>query len=335
MNTVNNHIFTLFIFNGTISTIVVFIMFCFILCKKKKDVLSMLVTALLATNCVISISFCFIGVFNVVPWNQHEANFTSPHSCLFLKPYYLLALTFAKQSPMISFCIAVVQVRNACSIKCSTKKPLLKTTILLCGICLLNICLTGTTMYYGKGGNNWQSKISELCLFTDVISPAFVLCDIIIILLFSALSLVLYISTVLIIWSRISTSHVIHEIRLLRQKVILRKLKIFIIAQLLNSGIFALCTFVVALSLSRPAAVPYFWCLLPLYKAGTSVLYTNQIIPVIKQFTEIYYNLKKWLNSLRNAIFHCFHKTSVAPTSPKDYSIFPSNAVAVENLKIT
>ncbi|KRZ87474.1 hypothetical protein T08_1311 [Trichinella sp. T8] len=335
MNTVKNHIFTLFIFNGTISTTVVFIMFCFILCKKKKDVFSVLVSALLATNCVNSISLCFIGIFNIVPFNQHEANFTTPHSCLFIKPYYLLAVTSTKQSPMISFCIAVVQVQNACSIRCSTKMPLLKTTIFLCGISLLNICLTGTTLYYGTGGNNWQRKVSEFCLFIDVISPELIFCDTIIILLFSTLSLLLYISTVLIIWSRISTSHVIHEIRLIRQKAILQRLKIFIIAQLLNSGTFALCSFVVTLSFSSPAAVPYFWCFLPLYKAGMSVFYTNQVISVIKQFTEIYYNLKKWLNSLRNALFHCFHKTSVAPTSPKDFSIFPSNAVAVENLKIT
>ncbi|KRY42303.1 hypothetical protein T01_9939 [Trichinella spiralis] len=200
--------------------------------------LSMLVSALLATNCVTSMSFCFIGVFNVVPLNQYEANFTTPHSCLFLKPYYLLALTSLKQSPMISFCIAIVQVRNACSTKCSTKKPLLKTTILLCGICLLNICLTGTT---------------------------------------TTLSLLLYISTVLIIWSRISTSHVIHEIRFIRQK-------------LLNSGIFALCTFVVALSLSKPVTVPYFWCLLPPYKAGTSVLYTNQILNSLRWHNKLLKN---------------------------------------------
>ncbi|XP_003381814.1 hypothetical protein Tsp_07513 [Trichinella spiralis] len=235
-------------------------------------------------------SFCFIGVFNVVPLNQYEANFTTPHSCLFLKPYYLLALTSLKQSPMISFCIAIVQVRNACSTKCSTKKPLLKTTILLCGICLLNICLTGTTTYYGTGGKNWQSKVSEFCLFIDVISPALILCDIIIILLFSTLSLLLYISTVLIIWSRISTSHVIHEIRFIRQKVILQRLKIFIIAQLLNSGIFALCTFVVALSLSKPVTVPYFWCLLPPYKAGTSVLYTNQILNSLRWHNKLLKN---------------------------------------------
>ncbi|KRZ66726.1 hypothetical protein T10_12990 [Trichinella papuae] len=179
-------------------------------------------------------------------------------------------------------------------------------------------------------GNTGQRKISEFCLFTDVIPPVLILCDTITVLLFNSLSLLLYISAVLIICSKISSSHVIREIQFMRQKAILQRLKIFTVAQLLHSGFFALCVFVDALSFSMPMAMLCFWCFFPFLKAGNAVLYANQVVSVTDQLTKIYYNFKKWLSSLHNSLFHCVPKASVVPTSPKDFSIFPNNAVALK-----
>ncbi|KRZ02244.1 hypothetical protein T11_15879, partial [Trichinella zimbabwensis] len=97
---------------------------------------------------------------------------------------------------------------NRSVVKCQ----LLMSIILLCGICLLNICLTGTTTYYSTRGNAGQRSISTVCVITEVFPFEIILIDSITILLLSSLSMLLCISAVLLIHSKFSSSDVIREI---------------------------------------------------------------------------------------------------------------------------
>ncbi|KRY91546.1 hypothetical protein T4D_1037 [Trichinella pseudospiralis] len=308
MDSVNNHIiFILFICIGTVSAIVEFILICFLLCNKKKGVIFILVVALVATNCIHAISFCFIGIANFVPLAKHETNFTISQICILSKPYFLFAIISAKQSPMISCSIAVVQLQNACSIKWERRKLLSKCLAYV--IFLLIICVDGSSIFYNLNGNFGKGKISTICSHREIVPHIAVLCDTITILLFSTLSMLLHISAVLIIRSKFSNSPAIRQIQSNRQKAILRRLKILVAAQLLHSCIFVFCTFVEVLSFATPTMF-YVWCFFPFFKAGNSIVYANIVIPVIHKFKELYYNLRKLLNNLYNSLFHCAHKVS-------------------------
>ncbi|KRY20401.1 hypothetical protein T12_16461, partial [Trichinella patagoniensis] len=344
MSTSNNNIASiLFISNGAISAIVQLIMLYFLLNKKTKSVIviliielfllktfALIVLALVATNCVNAISFCFIGIFNVVPLNQHGANFTTPQNCFLLKPYYVLETISTKQSPMIIFCIAVVQLKNACFIKCSIKKPLLKTINVLCGICLLNICLTGITTYYSIHGSGAQSQISSICFYNEMFPYKIILSDGIAVILLNSLSVLFGISAVLIIRSKFSSSDVIREIQSIRQKAILKRMKITTSSQLLHSCYLTSCIVVEHLS-NASIVIMYFWTIYPFFTTINTVIYTNQVIAVMDQIKEICNNFKKWLNNLYNSLFHSVRKVSAAPTSSKNISSLPSIAVAVQN----
>ncbi|XP_003381671.1 conserved hypothetical protein [Trichinella spiralis] len=329
MSTTSNNIASiLFIFNGAISAIVQLIMLYFLLNKKTKSVIVILIIALVATNCVSAISFCFTGIFNVVPLNLHGANFTTSQNCLLLKPYYVLGTISTKQSPMIIFCISVVQLKNACFIKCSIKKPLLKTVSLLCGICLLNICLTGITTYYSIQGDGAQSQISSTCFYNEIYPYKIILSDGIAVALLNSLSVLFGISAVLIIRSKFSSSDVIREIQSIRQKAILKRMKITTSSQLLHSCYLTSCIAVENL-LYTSNVIMYFWTIYPFITTVNTVIYTNQVIAVMDHIKEICNNSKKWLNNLYNSLFHSVSKVSAAPTSSKNISSPPSIAVAV------
>ncbi|KRX62858.1 hypothetical protein T09_15352 [Trichinella sp. T9] len=331
MSISNNNIASiLFLSNGAISAIVQLIMLYFLLKKKTKSVIVILIIALVATNCVNAISFCFIGIFNVVPLNQHGANFTAPQNCFYLKPYYMLEMISTKQSPMIIFCIAVVQLKNAYFIKCSIRKPLLKTISVLCGICLLNICLTEITTYYSILGSGAQSQISSICFYNGMVSYKIILTDGIAVVLLNSLSVLFGISTVLIIRSKFSSSHVIREIQSIRQKAVLKRMKITTSSQLLLSCYLTSCIVVEHLS-NASIVIMCFWTVYPFFTIINTVIYTNQVIAVMDQIKEICNNSKKWLNNLYNSLFHSVRKVSTAPTSSKNIYSLPSIAVAVQN----
>ncbi|KRX57508.1 hypothetical protein T09_11003 [Trichinella sp. T9] len=127
MDNVNNNIvFILLICNSAISAIGQFILLYFLLWKKKKGIIFILVVGLVATNCVNAISICLTGIFNFVPFDQHEENTTTPLCCILSKPHYLVSVISAKQSPMITCSIGVIQLQNACSMKWERRKLLLK-----------------------------------------------------------------------------------------------------------------------------------------------------------------------------------------------------------------
>ncbi|KRZ70795.1 hypothetical protein T10_12176 [Trichinella papuae] len=300
-------IFILFILIGTISAIVEFILLCFLLRKKKKSVIFILVVTLVATNCINAISFCFIGIAHFVPLTKPEANCTTPQICILSKPYFLFSVISAKQSPMITCSIAVIQFQNACTLKWERRKLLSKCLAYV--MCLLIICVDGCSIFYNLNGNFGEGKISTISSYHEMFSHIAVLYDTIIILLFSIISMLLYISAVLIIRSKFSSTPAIRQIQSNRQKAILRRLKIIVAAQLLHSCIFVFCTFFEILSFSTPAMF-YLWCFFPFFKAGNSIVYANILIPVIDKFKELYYNLRKLLNSLYNSLFHCVHKIS-------------------------
>ncbi|KRZ02243.1 hypothetical protein T11_7534 [Trichinella zimbabwensis] len=315
MNVVSKIISALFICNGTISTLVSFIMLCFLLRKKKKNAIYVMVVALVATNCIHSISLCFAGIFNFVPLNRHVANFTTPQICLLSRSHYLIITASARQAPMFTFCIAVIQLRNACSVKCNTTNVTLKTIILTCGIFLLNICLCGASVFQIICCSFGERIISALCFYYDVLPPVMILSNFYIVLLLSILSFLLDISTVLIIRSKFSSSHAIREIQSIRQKAIIQKLKIISIAQLLYSCVLAICTFATNLSFSTYMVVICILSVYPYFSAGNTVIYANLVISVIDRLKEIHYNLKKWCNRLYNSLFHCVSEVSVSPTS--------------------
>ncbi|KRZ07286.1 hypothetical protein T11_7743 [Trichinella zimbabwensis] len=296
----------LLISNGTISVLAQLIMLRFLLNKKTKSVIVIQVIALVATNCINSMCYCYLGMYNLLDMKYRKFNFTTPQFCMLTIPNYQIATISARQSPMIILCIAIVQLRNACFIKCSTKRPLLKTIILLCGICMLNICISGIVTYYSIHGSAGQRKISTKCVFNEVFPFEVILSDGATILLLNCLSVLFCISAVLIIRSKFSSYHVIREIQSIRQKAILKRLKITTSSQLLHSSFLVSCT--VAEFLLRPSSstIYYFWSISPLFTAVNTVIYTNQVVAVMDHIKEIYCNFEKWLNCLYNSLFHSF-----------------------------
>ncbi|KRZ87146.1 hypothetical protein T08_8117 [Trichinella sp. T8] len=296
MDNVNNNIvFILLICNSAISAIGQFILLYFLLWKKKKGIIFILVVALVATNCVNAISVCLTGIFNFVPFDQHGENTTTPLCCILSKPHYLVSVISAKQSPMITCFIGVIQLQNACSMKWERRKLLSKCLAYV--IFLLITCIFGGSTFYNINVNLGIRRISTMCLHFEVLSHIAILWDTIIILLLSSVSMLLYISAVLIIRSKLSSSHAIREIQCIRQKAILHRFKIIVSAQLLYSSTFALCVFTDILSL--PAlTVYYLWCFFPFLKVANSIVYADIVIPVIDKLEELYHNLRKLLNSV-------------------------------------
>ncbi|KRZ87157.1 hypothetical protein T08_11874 [Trichinella sp. T8] len=314
-----NIIPALLIYNGIISALLSLIMLRFILSKKKKNAIYILVVGLVVTNCVNAINLCFVGIFRLDALKQHEANFTTPRICLLSKPHYLIANAMSRQAAMLTFCIAVIQLQNACSVKCNTTKVLLESIILTCGIFLLNICLCGIYAFQIIFCGFGDRKISATCFYFDVLPPAVTSSNFYIILLLGVLSFLLGISTVLIIRSKFSSLHGIREIQFIRQKAILQRLKIINIAHLLHLCVLAIFTFVQNVHYSTDAIVIINWCIYPYFSAGNTVIYTNLVISVTDYLNRIYYNFKESLNKLYNSLSHCVRKVSVAPASSKDF----------------
>ncbi|KRX18839.1 hypothetical protein T07_40 [Trichinella nelsoni] len=321
--TYRNIISAFFICNSTISALVSLIMLRFILSKKKKNVIYILVVGLVATNCANAISLCFVGIFHLDALNKHEANFTTPRICLLSKPQYLIATAASSQAAMFTLCIAVIQLRNVCSVKCNTTKVLLKSIILICGIFLLNICLCGIFAFQIVCCGFGDRKISASCFYFDVLPPVVASSNFYIMLLLSVLSFLFDTSTVLIIRSKFSSLHGIRERQFMRQKAILQRLKIITIAHILYSCVLAICTFVKDIHYSKNAFVFVIWCIYPYFSAGNTIIYTNLVISVTDNLNRIYYNFKELLNRLYNSLSHCVRKVSVAPASSKD---FPTSA---------
>ncbi|XP_003381807.1 hypothetical protein Tsp_07520 [Trichinella spiralis] len=308
----NNNYHIIFIFlicSGAISAIGELILLYFLLCKKKKGIIFILVVALVATNCVNAISICLIGIFNSVLFDQHGSNFTTPRCCILFKPHYLIFVISSKQSPMITCAIGVIQLQNACFMKWERRKLLSKCLAYV--IFLLITCIFGGFTFYNINVNLGIRRISTMCLYFEVFPHAAILWDSIIILLLNSVSMLLYILAVLIIRSKLSSSHAIREIQYIRQKAILRRFKNIVSAQLLYSSIFVLCVYTDILSFPTHT-VYYLWCFFPFLKTGNSIVYADIVIPVMDKFKELCHNLRKVLNSGCNSLFHCAHKVSVA-----------------------
>ncbi|KRX18812.1 hypothetical protein T07_9640 [Trichinella nelsoni] len=296
MDNDKNHIgFIFLICSGTISAIGQFILLCFLLYKKKKSIIFILIVALVATNCVNAISVCFIGIFNSFLFDQHGTNFTTPRCCILYKPYYLISIISSKQSPVITCAIGVIQLQHACSMKWERRKLLSK--CLAYFIFMLITCIFGVSTFYNMNVNLGIRRISTMCLHFEVFPRIEILWDTIIILLLNSLSMLLYILAVLIIRSKLSSSHAIREIQYIRQKAILRRFKIIVSAQLLYSCTYALSVFTDIQSFPTLTAY-YLWCFFPLLKAGNSIVYADIAIPVMDKFEELCHNLRKLLNSV-------------------------------------
>ncbi|KRZ48386.1 hypothetical protein T02_9784 [Trichinella nativa] len=292
----NSIVFILLICSSAISAIGQFILLYFLLRSlKKKGIIFILVVGLVATNCVNAISVCLIGIFNSFPFDQHGENSTTPLCCIFSKPYYLVSVISAKQSPMITCSIGVIQLQNAFSMKWERRKLLSK--YLAYVIFLLITFIFGGSTFYNINVNLGIRRISTMCLYFEVFPRTALLWESIIILLLNSVSMLLYILAVLIICSKLSSSHAIQEIQYIRQKAILRRFKIIVSAQLLYSCTFAFCVFTDILSF--PAlTVYYLWCFFPFLKAANSIVYADIVIPVMDKLEELYHNLRKLLNSV-------------------------------------
>ncbi|KRY77884.1 hypothetical protein T4B_11776, partial [Trichinella pseudospiralis] len=200
---------------------------------------------------------------------------------------------------------------SMCSVKCSTTNVLLKTIIIACGIFLLNICFSGTSVFHIICCSFDERIISALCRYYDV----YVSCNDFIQLFYN----ITFKHPIIFIghFNCINDSHsrTIREIQSIRQKTIMQKLKIITIAQLLYSCILVICTFATNLSFSTHMIVICSLSVYPHFSAKNTVIYTNFVISVIDHLKKINCNFKKWRNKLYKLLFYCVSKVSIAPAS--------------------